>query len=92
MTPIKDRILEVKEEDLEKNKVHAEMYGSSAPNVVQSLTNNQKYEVEIYKQMKRDKYFQHYLDNVLKRREDELVQAMANFAIHPLVMVASCKC
>jgi len=53
----------------------------------QPLDKYERYELEVYKGMKRDKYFDHYLDNVLKRRDDNMVQAAANFGINSKTMV-----
>ena len=51
------------------------------------LTPYEKYEVEIYKRIKRDKYFTHYLDNVLKRRADNITMGVANYMVERRVMV-----
>jgi hypothetical protein len=53
------------------------------------LDEYERYELELHKRMGADKYsFDYYLDNVLKRREDEMVQAAANVDMHPKAMVS----
>ena len=46
------------------------------------LTEREKYELEIYKKMKKTDYFRHYLDTFLDRRADMLTESMSQFPLH----------
>ncbi len=56
------------------------------------LDKYEKYELDVYKRLKDDKYFVHYLDTFMERRADIIESSMSNFPLDPRIVVPFSVC
>ena len=76
----------VEEMDRELKKLEATKEKMAQVDMDQPPSKYEKYELEVYNKLKKDKFFVHYLDTFLNRRNDALIESFSGFPFQTVLV------